>query len=46
LEGNGSAVIVITWNLSGGNEENSETPVRIAGVSAEIQTEHLPNTSL
>jgi hypothetical protein len=33
------------WHLPGGNEENHEN-LRIAGILAEIQTEHLLNTTL
>jgi hypothetical protein len=36
---------VISRYLCGGTDENHEKPFRKAGISAEIQTEHLQNTS-
>jgi hypothetical protein len=37
---------VISWHLSGGLRKTTESSLRKAGVTAEVQTEHLPNTSL
>jgi hypothetical protein len=37
---------VISQHLPGVTEENYEKPVRIVCVSAEIQSEHFPNTSV
>jgi hypothetical protein len=47
LEGRSLGLIeILTWQLHGGTEENHEETARIAGVLAEIRTEHRLNTSL
>jgi hypothetical protein len=39
-------VVVPSWDLRGGIEENHEAPVRIYGVPIEIRTEQRPNIRL
>jgi hypothetical protein len=47
LEGSGPGLIeALSRYLTGENEENHETFFSIAGILAEIRTEHIPNTSV
>jgi hypothetical protein len=48
LEGRGHGLIEVLFQhlLEGLRKTTKNKPVRIAGVAAEIQTEHLPNTGL
>jgi hypothetical protein len=47
LEGNSSSLIeVLSWHVPGGSEQLQKTSVIVAGVPADIRTEHLWNTCL
>jgi hypothetical protein len=45
-ESSAGFIEILSLNLSEGTEENHEKPVRIAGVPAEIRTDHIPNKRL
>jgi hypothetical protein len=46
LEGRSGLIDVLSRNISARTEEIHEKPLRITGVPAEIQTEHLSDTSI